>query len=156
MKSRSPACFYPRTCIPWHIDLRPPFTEETARAKVKAAQDAWNTRDPEVVARAYTEDCEWRNRAEFFRGRDAIIEFLKRKWARELDYTLMKEMWCFAGNRISVRFEYEWRDSQTGRWMRTRVNEHWEFVEDGLMRMRDMSANDYAIDETERRYRRKE
>lgn len=136
------------------MDLRPPFSEETARAKVKAAQDAWNTCDPEVVARAYTEDCEWRNRTEFFRGRSAIVEFLKNKWARELDYTLMKEMWSFGANRISVRFEYEWRDSETGRWMRTHGNEHWEFADDGLMRRRDMSANDYPIDESERRYRR--
>src|SRR5579883_2473367 len=91
--------------------LRPPFTAETARLKVKAAQDAWNTRDPERVALAYTEDSEWRNRDEFFRGRDAIRAFLCRKWARELDYRLMKELWCFTGDRISVRFEYEWHDA---------------------------------------------
>lgn len=134
-------------------DLRPPFNAETAKAKVKAAENAWNTRDPERVAMAYTEDCEWRNRTEFFRGRRAIIEFLKRKWAKELDYALSKELWCFTGNRISVRFEYEWRDSETGQWMRTHGNEHWEFADDGLMRRRDMSANDYPIDESERRYR---
>ena len=131
----------------------PPFTEESARAKVRAAQDAWNTRDPEIVARAYTPDSVWRNRTEFFSGREAIKEFLRRKWARELDYRLMKELWCHAGNRISVRFEYEWRDAETGQWMRTHGNEHWEFADDGLMRRRDMSANDYPIQESERRYR---
>lgn len=136
------------------MDLQPPFNEQTARAKVKAAEDAWNTRDPERVAMAYTEDCEWRNRTEFFKGRKAILEFLRRKWKKELDYTLAKEMWCFAGNRISVRFEYEWRDAETGRWMRTHGNEHWEFADDGLMCRRDMSANDYPIDESERRYLR--
>ncbi|HXV46345.1 MAG TPA: nuclear transport factor 2 family protein [Nitrososphaera sp.] len=133
------------------LDIRPPFSEETARAKVKAAEDAWNTRDPELVAKAYTEDCEWRNRTEFIKGRQAIIQFLKRKWARELDYRLM-ELWCYAGNRISVRFEYEWRDAKTGQWMRTHGNEHWEFNNDGLMRRRDMSANDYPISEPQRRY----
>src|SRR5579872_4738798 len=92
--------------------IRPPFTAESARAKVKAAQDAWNTRDPEVVARAYTEDSQWRNRIEFFRGRTAIKEFLRRKWEKELDYRLMKELWCFTDNRISVRFEYEWHDRE--------------------------------------------
>jgi nuclear transport factor 2 (NTF2) superfamily protein len=130
----------------------PPFTEETARQKVKMAQDAWNTRDPERVARAYTEDSEWRNRDEFFRGRDAIVEFLKRKWARELDYRLMKELWCFTGNRISVRFEYESHDA-SGQWWRSHGNEHWEFDDRGLMRRRDASINDYRIEESERRYR---
>ncbi len=130
----------------------PPFTEETARQKVKMAQDAWNTRDPERVARAYTEDSEWRNRDEFFRGREAIVEFLKRKWARELDYRLMKELWCFTGNRISVRFEYESHDA-SGQWWRSHGNEHWEFDDRGLMRRRDASINDYRIDESERRYR---
>ncbi len=133
---------------------KPPFTEETARAKVKSAQDAWNTRDPEVVARAYTPDSQWRNRTEFFQGREAIVEFLRRKWAKELDYRLMKELWCYQGNRISVRFEYEWRDADNPtQWMRTHGNEHWEFDDDGLMRQRDMSANDYPIQESERRYR---
>jgi uncharacterized protein len=134
------------------LDVRPPFNGETARAKVKAAEDAWNTRDPELVAKAYTEDCEWRNRTEFIKGRQAIIEFLKRKWTKELDYSLMKELWCYTDNRISVRFEYEWRDAKTGQWMRTHGNEHWEFEENGLMRRRDMSANDYPISESERRY----
>ena len=128
----------------------PPFTEETARAKVKAAQDAWNTRDPEVVAKAYTQDSQWRNRDEFFTGREAIKEFLSRKWAKELDYRLMKELWAYTGNHISVRFEYEWHDV-SGQWYRTHGNEHWEFDENGLMRRRDMSANDIPIDESERR-----
>ncbi len=128
----------------------PPFTEETARAKVKAAENAWNTRDPEVVAKAYTEDSQWRNRDEFFTGREAIKEFLTRKWAKELDYKLMKELWAYTGNHISVRFEYEWHDA-SGQWYRTHGNEHWEFDENGLMRTRDMSANDIPIDESERR-----
>ena len=130
----------------------PPFTEETARAKVKAAENGWNTRDPEVVARAYTEDSQWRNRDEFFTGREAIKAFLTRKWAKELDYRLMKELWAFTGNRISVRFEYEWRHAETGQWYRTHGNEHWEFTDAGLMRRRDMSANDIPIDKSERRY----
>lgn len=128
----------------------PPFTEETARAKVKAAENAWNTRDPEVVAKAYTEDSQWRNRDQFFTGREAIKEFLTRKWAKELDYKLMKELWAYTGNHISVRFEYEWHDA-SGQWYRTHGNEHWEFDESGLMRRRDMSANDISIDESERR-----
>jgi nuclear transport factor 2 (NTF2) superfamily protein len=132
--------------------IKPPFTAETARAKVKAAEEAWNSRDPERVALAYTEDSEWRNRAEFFTGREAIRAFLRRKWARELDYRLMKELWAFTDNRISVRFEYEWRD-EAGQWHRTHGNEHWEFDAEGLMRRRDMSANDYPIDEADRRYR---
>ena len=135
--------------------LIPPFTEETARAKVKAAQDAWNSRDPERVALAYTEDSQWRNRDEFFTGREAIKEFLTRKWASELDYRLMKELWAYTENRISVRFEYEWRD-ESDQWFRTHGNEHWEFDEDGLMRRRDMSANDVPIEESERRYLRAE
>ncbi len=128
----------------------PPFTEETARAKVKAAENAWNSRDPEVVAKAYTEDSEWRNRDEFFTGREAIKEFLTRKWAKELDYKLMKELWAYSGNHISVRFEYEWHDA-SGQWYRTHGNEHWEFDDSGFMRRRDMSANDIPIQESERR-----
>ena len=128
----------------------PPFTEETARAKVQAAEDAWNSRDPEVVAKAYTEDSDWRNRDEFFTGREAIKEFLTRKWAKELDYKLMKELWAYSGNHISVRFEYEWHDA-SGQWYRTHGNEHWEFDENGFMRRRDMSANDIPINESERR-----
>ena len=131
--------------------LIPPFTEETALAKVKAAQDAWNSRDPERVALAYTEDSQWRNRDEFFTGREAIKEFLTRKWASELDYRLMKELWAYTGNRISVRFEYEWHD-ESDQWYRTHGNEHWEFDEEGLMRRRDMSANDVPIAESDRRY----
>ena len=128
----------------------PPFTEETARAKVKAAENAWNSRDPDVVAKAYTEDSEWRNRDEFFTGREAIKEFLTRKWAKELNYKLMKELWAYSGNHISVRFEYEWHDA-SGQWYRTHGNEHWEFDDNGLMRRRDMSANDIPINEAERR-----
>lgn len=130
--------------------IRPPFDEETARAKVKAAEDGWNSGDPERVALAYSEDSEWRNRTEFFQGREAIREFLRRKWSGELDYKLMKELWAYTGNHISVRFEYEWHDDK-GQWYRTHGNEHWEFDDDGLMRRRDMSANDIEIDESERR-----
>jgi len=132
--------------------IAPPFTRETALAKVKAAEDAWNSRDPERVALAYTEDSEWRNRSEFFRGRDAIRAFLRGKWERELEYRLMKELWSFTDDRISVRFEYEWHDS-AGQWFRTHGNEHWEFDARGLMRRRDMSANDVPIEEHERRHR---
>jgi len=131
--------------------LLPPFTAETARAKVQAATDAWNTRDPERVALAYTEDSDWRNRDEFFQGRDAIKAFLKRKWKRELHYRLMKELWSYTGDRISVRFEYEWQDATNGQWNRTHGNEHWEFDATGLMRRRDMSANDIPIDPHDRR-----
>jgi len=130
----------------------PPFDLDSARRKVKAAQDAWNTRDPERVALAYTVDSDWRNRDEFFQGRDAIIAFLRRKWAKELDYRLMKELWCFHENRISVRFEYEWHDTQ-GQWYRSHGNEHWEFETTGLMRRRDASINDTRINEADRRYR---
>ena len=130
----------------------PPFTLETAKLKVKMAEDAWNSRDPERVSLAYSEDSQWRNRSEFFSGREAIKAFLRRKWAKELDYRLMKELWCYQENRISVRFEYEWHD-ETGQWFRTHGNEHWEFNENGLMTRRDMSANDYPISESERRYR---
>jgi uncharacterized protein len=128
----------------------PPFTEETARQKVKAAQDAWNTRDPEKVSLAYTEDSKWRNRDEFLKGREEIVAFLKRKWARELDYRLQKNLWCFTDNRIAVRFEYECHDAE-GRWWRSHGNELWEFDENGLMRRRDASINDYEIDKSERR-----
>jgi len=130
----------------------PPFTDESARAKVRAAQDAWNSRDPERIALAYTEDSQWRNRDEFFQGRAAIKEFLRRKWAKELDYRLMKELWAYTGDRISVRFEYEWHDA-AGQWYRSHGNEQWEFDEAGLMRRRDASINDVAIQEGERRYR---
>ncbi|HEV8495449.1 MAG TPA: nuclear transport factor 2 family protein [Gemmatimonadaceae bacterium] len=132
--------------------IRPPFTMDTARAKVQAAQDAWNSRDPDRVALAYTEDSEWRNRTEFFRGRDAIRAFLKRKWAKELDYRLAKELWGFRDNRIAVRFEYEWHD-HAGQWYRSYGNELWEFDEGGLMARRFASINDAPIDERERRIR---
>lgn len=131
--------------------LLPPFDAATARAKVQRAEDAWNTKDPEIVALAYSEDSRWRNRDEFFQGRDAIRAFLYRKWRRELHYRLAKELWAYTGNRISVRFEYEWQDADSGRWYRTHGNEHWEFDTDGLMTRRDMSANDVAIDANERR-----
>ncbi|MGI8597382.1 MAG: DUF1348 family protein [Thermoleophilaceae bacterium] len=127
----------------------PPFTEETARQKVKAAQDAWNTCDPEKVVGSYSRDSAWRNRDEFLEGREAIVAFLERKWARELDYRLRKELWSFAGNRISVRFEYESRDPE-GRWWRSYGNEQWEFDDLGYMSRRDASINDVAIEEGER------
>lgn len=129
----------------------PPFNEATARRKVQLAEDAWNTRDPERVALAYTEDSQWRNRDEFLQGRDAIRAFLERKWRNELDYRLRKELWAFTGNRISVRFEYESCDAG-GQWWRSHGNEHWEFDEaSGLMRRRDASINDYRIAASERR-----
>jgi nuclear transport factor 2 (NTF2) superfamily protein len=130
--------------------IRPPFTEETACAKVKAAQDGWNARDPERVALAYSENSEWRNRDEFISGREAIKAFLRRKWARELDYRLRKELWSFTGNRISVKFEYESHDP-SGQWWRSYGNEQWEFDDDGLMRRREASINDMKIDEADRR-----
>jgi nuclear transport factor 2 (NTF2) superfamily protein len=130
----------------------PPFTRETALQKVRAAEAAWNTRDPDKVALAYTEDSHWRNRDEFFQGREAIRAFLRRKWERELDYRLMKEMWCFTDNRISVRFEYEWHDA-AGNWFRSHGNEHWEFADNGLMQRRDASINDVPIRESDRRYK---
>jgi nuclear transport factor 2 (NTF2) superfamily protein len=130
----------------------PPFNETTATAKVRAAEDAWNSRDPVVVALAYTEDSAWRNRAEFLQGRDTIVTFLRRKWDRELDYRLIKELWAFAGNRIAVRFAYEWRDD-SGQWFRSHGNENWEFEADGLMRRRIASINDQPIVEAERKFR---
>jgi uncharacterized protein len=128
----------------------PPFIEETARQKVQAAEAAWNTRDPERVALAYTEDSVWRNRDEFVTGRGDIIEFLRRKWLRELDYALRKELWSFSGNRIAVRFQYESHDA-AGQWWRSYGNELWEFDENGLMRRREASINDLAIDPGSRR-----
>jgi nuclear transport factor 2 (NTF2) superfamily protein len=136
--------------VPSPTDIRPPFTEETARAKIQAAENAWNTRDPERVALAYTEDSEWRNRSEIFSGREAIKAFLRRKWAKELDYRLKKELWCFRENRIAVRFEYEWHDD-AGNWYRSYGNENWEFRDDGLMQKRFASINDLPIRESERR-----
>lgn len=129
----------------------PPFTEEAARIKVKAAEDAWNTRDPARVAGAYTEDSVWRNRDEFVRGRAEIKAFLERKWARELDYRLRKSLWSFTERRIAVRFQYEWHDA-AGRWYRSYGNELWEFADNGLMRRREASINDVAIEERDRRF----
>jgi hypothetical protein len=130
----------------------PPFSAETAVTKARLAEDAWNTRDPERVAGAYTEDSRWRNRAEFFSGREAIVAFLQRKWARELDYRLIKEVWAFHENRIAVRFAYEWHD-EGGAWSRSHGNEQWEFTDAGLMRRREASINDVPIAETARLFR---
>ncbi len=129
----------------------PPFTRETAIKKVRGAEDAWNSRDPERVALAYTEDSRWRNRAEFFEGRTAIIAFLGRKWSKELDYRLIKELWAFDDNRIAVRFAYEWHDD-SGHWFRSYGNENWEFDERGLMRQRHASINDRPIAEADRKF----
>ena len=127
----------------------PPFDAETAAQKARMAEDAWNSRDPARVALAYTVDSRWRNRAEFLEGRDAIEEFLVRKWARELDYRLIKEVWAFTGDRIAVRFAYEWHDD-SGQWFRSYGNENWAFAPDGLMRERIASINDRPIDSAER------
>ena len=131
----------------------PPFTQDAAVKKIRAAEDAWNGRDPARVALAYTSDSEWRNRAEFIRGRKEIEAFLARKWNRELDYRLIKELWTFAEKRIAVRFAYEWHDD-SGQWYRSYGNENWEFAENGLMRRRIASINDLPIRESERLYRR--
>ena len=130
----------------------PPFTLESARQKVQAAEDAWNTRDPECVSLAYSEDTEWRNRAEFLHGRAEVRAFLERKWRKELDYRLRKELWSFTGDRISVCFEYEWHDD-SGQWHRSYGNEQWEFAPDGLMRRRQASINDLPIAEADRKFR---
>ena len=128
----------------------PPFDEASARAKVLAAEAAWNSCDPERVAAAYTPDSMWRNREQFVTGRDQIVEFLRAKWARELDYALRKDLWAFSENRIAVRFQYEWRDAH-GSWFRSYGNENWEFDEAGYMRRREASINDVSIDVSERR-----
>jgi uncharacterized protein len=128
----------------------PPFALETAAQKVQAAEDAWNTRDPELVSMAYTEDSEWRNRDTFVTGRAAIVAFLSQKWERELEYALRKSLWTFEGNRIAVRFQYESHDRH-GQWWRSYGNELWEFDEHGLMRRREASINDLAIEPTQRR-----
>ena len=130
----------------------PPFTSDSAAQKVRAAEDAWNTRDPARVARAYTVDSRWRNRSEFLAGRAEIEAFLTRKWSRELDYRLIKELWAFRENRIAVRFAYEWHDAR-GEWFRSYGNENWEFDAHGLMRLRLASINDLPIREDERKYR---
>jgi len=132
--------------------VKPPFTLASATTKVRMAEDAWNSRDPERVALAYTEDSTWRNRAEFLQGRAAIRDFLRRKWARELDYRLIKEIWAFGENRIAVRFAYEWHDD-SDHWFRSYGNENWEFDAAGLMRRRHASINDLPISESERKYR---
>jgi len=129
----------------------PPFTAESAAQKVRLAEDAWNTRDPHAVSLAYTDDSRWRNRAEFLHGRAAIVEFLTRKWNRELDYRLIKELWTFVGNRIAVRFAYEWHDD-SGHWFRSYGNENWEFDDQGLMRRRLASINDLPIAASDRKY----
>ena len=130
----------------------PPFTAETAAQKVRAAEDAWNRCDPQTVALAYSPDSRWRNRDEFIAGRDEIVAFLQRKWAKELEYRLIKEMWAFGGNRIAVRFAYEWHDAD-GQWFRSYGNENWEFDDEGYMAVRHASINDLAIAETDRLYR---
>ena len=131
---------------PW-----PPFTRETAIEKVRLAEDAWNSRDPEKVALAYTVDSRWRNRSEFVNGRQEIVAFLRHKWAKELEYRLIKELWAFEGTRIAVRFAYEWHDA-SGNWFRSYGNENWGFDQNGLMRLRFASINDLPIKETERKY----
>lgn len=129
----------------------PPFNKETAIQKIRLAEDGWNTRDPERIALAYTKDSIWRNRAEFATGRDAIVQLLKRKWERENEYRLIKELWAFEGNRIAVRFAYEWHDD-SGRWYRSYGNENWAFNENGLMQHRFASINDLAITEADRKF----
>ena len=130
----------------------PPFDEASAIQKVRLAEDAWNSRDPEKVSLAYTSDSQWRNRAEFIQGRAEIVAFLERKWARELDYRLIKELWTFAGNRIAVRFAYEYRDDN-GQWFRAYGNENWQFDAEGLMEVRFASINEHPITEVERKFR---
>lgn len=129
----------------------PPFTHGTATQKVRMAEDGWNNRDPELVALAYTSDSQWRNRAEFLTGREEIIVFLKRKWAKELEYRLIKELWAFDGNRIAVRFAYEWHN-ESSEWFRSYGNENWEFNDDGLMQRRYASINDLSIKESDRKF----
>ena len=131
--------------------LIPPFTKETAKAKVQAAEDAWNSKNPKKVSMAYTIDSQWRNRDLIFKGRKAIVKFLMDKWKTEQYYKLKKHLWSYTDNRISVRFEYEWFDDKTNQWYRTHGNEHWEFDKQGLMQIRDMSANDIKIKKSERR-----
>jgi nuclear transport factor 2 (NTF2) superfamily protein len=131
--------------------LVPPFTAETAARKVRMAENAWNSRDPERVSLAYSEESQWRNRAEFFKGRPAIVQFLQRKWHTEVDYRLIKELWAFTGDHIAVRFQYEWHDA-TGAWYRSYGNELWEFDTAGLMRHRHASINDVSISETDRKF----
>ena len=138
--------------MPSPTDIRPPFDEDAARRKVQAAEDAWNTRDPDRVALAYSEDTEWRNRAEFLHGREEVRAFLTRKWARERDYRLRKTLWAFTADRIAVRFEYESRDAD-GQWWRSHGNEMWQFDASGLMTQRYASIDDEPIDDGDRRLR---
>ncbi len=138
--------------MPRPTDIRPPFTRESAILKVRAAEDAWNTRDPERVSLAYTENSKWRNREAFVEGREQIVEFLTEKWDKELDYRLAKQLWAFTGRRIAVRFQYEYHDDE-GKWFRAYGNENWEFDDDGLMRRREASINDYPIAASERKFR---
>jgi len=137
-------------------ELIPPFNQDTATAKVQAAEDAWNSKDPQNVSMAYTADSNWRNRDLFFVGRKEIKKFLANKWSHELHYKLKKYLWSYTDNRISVRFEYEWQNAETKQWMRTHGNEHWEFDAEGKMQVRDMSANDIKIQENERKFKQKQ
>jgi uncharacterized protein len=148
--AHSPSTSIERTAMESRPPL-PPFTLESATQKVQAAEDAWNSRDPVRVSLAYTPDTEWRNRAEFVNGREQVVEFLSRKWARELDYRLKKQLWAFMDNRIAVRFEYEWHDD-AGQWYRSHGNENWEFAENGLMQRRFASINDQPIKESDRKF----
>jgi len=148
--AHSPSTSIERTAMESRPPL-PPFTLESATQKVQAAEDAWNSRDPVRVSLAYTPDTEWRNRAEFVNGREQVVEFLSRKWARELDYRLKKQHWAFMDNRIAVRFEYEWHDD-AGQWYRSHGNENWEFAENGLMQRRFASINDQPIKESDRKF----
>ncbi len=132
-------------------DIRPPFTRETAVQKIRAAEDAWNTRNPERVSLAYSQTSQWRNRETFVEGRPQIVEFLTGKWDREQQYRLAKQLWSFTDNRIAVRFQYEYHD-ESGNWFRAYGNENWEFDRDGLMRRREASINDYAIEESDRKF----
>ena len=137
--------------VPKPTDLRPPFTQETAIQKVRSAEDAWNTRDAERVSLAYSLDSQWRNRDTFVIGREQIVEFLAGKWDKELEYRLTKQLWAFTDNRIAVRFQYEYHD-KAGNWFRAYGNENWEFDDDGLMRRREASINDYAINDSDRKF----
>lgn len=138
--------------MPHPTDIRPPFSSKTAIQKVRAAEDAWNSRDPERVSLAYSVNSMWRNRDAFVEGREQIVEFLTGKWDRELEYRLAKQLWAFTNNRIAVRFQYEYHD-KAGSWYRAYGNENWEFDDDGLMRRREASINDYAIEESDRKFR---
>ncbi len=150
IQAHSPSTSIERTAMESRPPL-PPFTLESATQKVQAAEDAWNSRDPVRVSLAYTPDTEWRNRADFVNGREQVVEFLSRKWMRELDYRLKKQLWAFMDNRIAVRFEYEWHDD-AGQWYRSHGNENWEFAENGLMQRRYASINDQPIKESDRKF----